>query len=411
MYHNLIPADQRSQYIDLLTKAEQLLPTLVSHPECLPIVIQAASAVRGSDDVLRRIHPPITPTHIATLATLLQKSRTYVNSFWPPIPAPVPSASPVPSVATPSQPPSTVPSASSVLSVATGSQLSSPPSVQSGFPTLPPTPSSPLSDDTAQQTLRQYLHTLSPKLQSQAAVLPSKYAELNDLHETLDRLVRAELAQGSASKDAAKERSYYAQRIDLLVRTIDAFWLRVHAERQTLEGKAPTKEYQQYLNEEEKKYPMETAARKWGDYTKAEIDQLELSYSPDVPIPLGGANGSPTLKQLIYARQERDKKYIRRAPQHLTEKGKQERILAMNELHEWGIPIERKQWEVLQSMGIDVPQDYLRPSLVMTDEERIEKRRAYDREYYHENKPASVRLNIAREQQKAQTSDNPYKQS
>ena len=152
----------------------------------------------------------------------------------------------------------------------------------------------------------------------------------------------------------------------------------------------------------------EEVTRRWGDYSKAEIDQLELSQpDPNVPI-FPNQQDAPTIAQLIYARQERNKKLLRRAPQHITEKAKNERILAMNELHEWGISIEKKQWEVLLQMGIEVPKDYLNPFLTMSPEEKKAHKQAYDHDRYEENKPLEVKLNIKRKMRKSKKEDNPY---
>ena len=404
MYHNLIPRNQRSQYLDLLSKAEKLLPTLLVHPEHLPIIIEAASAVRGSEEVIARIKKPLNAQHLATLSSLLTKSRTYVRNFWDMKDStPAPDGSPArreKGVITSSFHNDITPSRHNTEKPTTPTNSEQQPTatVQNGFAvSIPNTP----------DTLKQYIHTLSPKLQHQAEILPAKYAELNDTHETLDRLARS--SSSSSQKDAAKERAYYAKKTDLLTRTIDAFWNRVHAERQAQAGQPITKEYQAYLDEEEKKYPMEEeVTRRWGDYSKAEIDQLELSQpDPNVPI-FPNQQDAPTIAQLIYARQERNKKLLRRAPQHITEKAKNERILAMNELHEWGISIEKKQWEVLLQMGIEVPKDYLNPFLTMSPEEKKAHKQAYDHDRYEENKPLEVKLNIKRKMRKSKKEDNPY---
>lgn len=410
MYHNHIPVNERQKYLDLLTAAERLLPTLLARPEYLPTIRKAASAVRGSDELLARVKPPITPAHIVILSDLLKKSRTYVNNFWSapsPTPSSTPKPSPVPSVAEPRQ----------------QVKVSSQPSALSPQPSalrLQPSAFSPQpSQLSTEQTLSQYVHTLSPKLQSQAATLHTKYMELNDKHETLDRLVRSiidspsflsAVQNGSPALTAknSKEIAYYANCIDRLVHTIDAFWLRVHAERQALAGKPVTKEYQDFLNEEEMKYPMDEKPRNWGDYTKAEIEQMQLN--PDL-LPKS-ADGTPvTITQLIQTRQERDNNIIRRRiPQSITEERKQERILAMTELHEWGFLIQLKQYENLQAMGIEVPKDWCNPTIFMTQEEIIEQRKEKDRKRKREQAPLEVKMKIKSKARAARAADNPYKQ-
>ena len=397
MYHNAIPENQRQKYLDLLSQAERMLPSLILHPEYLDIVREAASAVRGSEEVLRRIKLPLTVQHIAILTDLLKTSRTYVNNFWQAVNEPT----------TPSIP---VPTTQTQLAKSSSPLCSN---------TIAPPSTSPFnqivtdSEDSSPLHLSQYLHTLSDKLQHQAAILPSKYAELNDMHETLDRLVRSSfLAHPSPTSPlpSQKEIAYYANRVNTLVSTIDAFWLRVHAERQVKNENNPiTAEYQRFLDEQERKYPMDVPTRSWCDYSKVEIDKLEIScQDPNAPI-YPDVPDSPSIAQLLYARQDRNKRLIRRKPQHLTDKAKQERILAMNELHEWGIYIERKQRDALQGMGIDVPKDFLNPLLNMTEEERHARLRELERQRYARNKPLERKLEIAKKQRLAEQEDNPYK--
>lgn len=400
MYHNQIKPERRQEYLDLLTKAERLLPSLLRTPENLPVIRKAASAVRGSELVIGRIKCPLTSQHVNILADLLKKSRTYVNNFWT---TSATSSTPAPSVQVVDQsPPSPSPMSAS------GGSTAAP--VQHVVVPQPPIATSPLSPLTP-SSLSQYIHTLSPKLQRQATILPQKYAELNDRHESLDRLVADELKKGmEKSADAARERAYYANKIDKAVRTIDAFWLRVHAERQAQQGKPVTKEYQQFLDEEEKKYPMGEKKKNWADYTKAEIDQLEQQH-PDIDCPLCKDDPqSPTLRQLTEARKDRDKKLCRRGMQRPTARAKQERILAMQELHEWDIFIEKKQWEVLQTFGIEVPKEWLNPSIFATDEDRKRNKKEYDRLRYEKNRPLEVKMKIASGQRWAKYQDNPYKE-
>lgn len=406
MYHNLIPVNQRQQYLELLENAERLLPLLARHPEHFSIIRRAASAVRGSDTVLARMKPPLTAQQRVALSQLIQKSRAYVDNFWPQNKAQGKENPEKPAITGKTEkheavPPSPNPSPAvmNVVQVAPRTAVQQP----AQAPAEPNTP----------QTLAQYVHTLSHKLQCQALVLPMKYAELNDLHETLDRLVRSQLSSDGQSlnvsdKPHAREYSYYANKIDVLVRTIDAFWNRVHAERKALAGEPATPEYMQFLQDEEKKYPMDDAERAWGDYTKAEIEQLAAKVQNDT-VPLFPTPDAPCAQQLIYARQERNKKLLRRSPQHTSERAVRERVLAMNELHEWGILLTKKQWEVLQSLDIDVPKEYIDPFVTMTDEERRAHKQERERKYYHENKPDAVKMKVGLKQRHSKTQDNPYK--
>lgn len=404
MYHNAIPDNQRQKYLDLLSQAEEMLPSLILHPEHLDIVREAASAVRGSEEVLRRIKLPLTVQHIAILTDLLKTSRTYVNNFWQAV-----NEQTTPSIPMPTTQSQFAKSSSPLCSDNIAEPYTSPnPSSPYNHIVTDYKDSSPLTDH-----LSQYLHTLSEKLQRQATRLPSKYAELNDMHETLDRLVRSSIfahPSPTSPLSSQKEIAYYANRVNTLVNTIDAFWLRVHAERQVKnENKPITAEYQRFLDEQERKYPMDEPTRSWCDYSKVEIDKLEIScQDPNAPI-YPDVPDSPSIAQLLYARQDRNKRLLRRKPQHITDKAKQERIQAMNELHEWGIYIERKQRDTLQGMGIDVPKDFLNPFLNMTEEERHDRLRELDRKRYARNKPLERKLEIAKKQRLAKQEDNPYK--
>lgn len=445
MYHSHYTQAQRPQYLQLLAKAEELLPQALINADALRTVIRAASAVRGSDAQLSRMKHPVTPQQYTTLISLIHTSRTYVNNFWPeasttPLPALGGSPAKPKSVVNPtSQPPKKPIPHSTPTSPALGCSPAKPKVVVN--PAIPTSQLSTLNSQlpTPIQHLDQYLPLLSPKLQHQAAVLQQKYAALNDAHETLSRLTRQALSLPSPSPSSSpavggspakpipispsvrRELSYYAQRVDHLVRIIDTFWLQVHAERQALEGKPVTPEYKAYLDQLAAKFPMEEPLRTWGEYTKEEIEAM-ANYSP-TPALSGSPAESPSsslhptlqalgcnIDELTQARIIRDKKLLRvKPPQKVTERAKSLRIQAMEELHAWGQYIEKAQKECLEKMGIEVPEDYLSPFITMTEEERRDRKRAHDRANYHRNKPLAVKLGIAKKQKEDQKNDNPYK--
>ena len=443
MYHSHYTQAQRPQYLQLLAKAEELLPQALINADALRTVIRAASAVRGSDAQLSRMKHPVTPQQYTTLISLIHTSRTYVNNFWPEATTPALGGYPAKKkvVVNPtSQPPKQPIPHSTPTSPALGGSPAKPKVV---VDTAIPTPqlstlNSQLSN-THIQHLDQYLPLLSPKLQHQAAVLQQKYAALNDAHETLSRLTRQALTSSSPSPASSpavggspakpipispsvrRELSYYAQQVDHLVRIIDTFWLQVHAERQALEGKPVTPEYKAYLDQLAAKFPMEEPLRTWGEYTKAEIEAM-ANYSPapalgSSPVESPSSSLHPTIQalgctidELTQARIIRDKKLLRiKPPQKITERAKSLRIQAMEELHAWGQYIEKAQKECLEKMGIEVPEDYLSPFITMTEEERRDRKRAHDRANYHRNKPLAVKLGIAKKQKEDQKNDNPYK--
>lgn len=452
MYHSHYTQAQRPQYLQLLAQAEELLPQALINADALRTVIRAASAVRGSDAQLSRMKHPVTPQQYTTLISLVRTSRTYVNNFWPeanttPLPAlggsTVKQKVVVNSISQPNKQP--IPHSTSTSPALGGSPAKTKAVVKPAIPT-PQQSTVNCQLPTPIQHLDQYLPLLSPKLQHQAAVLQQKYAALNDAHETLSRLTRQALSPSSPSPASSpavggfpakqstvlgdsvakpspispsvrRELSYYAQQVDHLVRVIDTFWLQVHAERQALEGKPVTNEYKAYLDQLSAKYPMEEPLRTWGEYTKEEIEAMAtytaspaIDGSPANPIhPTLQALGC-TIDELTQARIIRDKKLLRvKAPQKITERAKSLRIQAMEELHAWGIYIEKAQKECLDKMGIEVPEEYLSPFLTMTAEERRDRKRAHDRANYHRNKPLAVKLDIAKKQKEDQKNDNPYK--
>lgn len=442
MYHSHYTPAQRPQYLELLAKAEELLPQALINADALCTVIRAASAVRGSDAQLSRMKHPVTPQQYTTLISLVRTSRTYVNNFWPEANTPTDPASPA-IAGLPTKKKLVVKPTSQPATTSFTKPRTSPTPPALGGSNAKPTPASQLSPVPTPH-LDQYLPLLSPKLQRQAAVLQQKYASLNDAHETLSRLTRKALSTSSTvpgdsvakptspaspaldgspvkstsiSPSISRELSYYAQQVDHLVRVIDTFWLQVHAERQALEGKPVTNEYKAYLDQLSAKYPMEEPLRTWGEYTKEEIEAMAtytaspaIDGSPVNPIhPTLQALGC-TIDDLTQARIIRDKKVLRlRVPQKITERAKSLRIQAMEELHAWGIYIEKAQKECLDKMGIEVPEEYLSPFLTMTDEERRDRKRAHDRANYHRHKPLAVKLDIAKKQKEDQKNDNPYK--
>ena len=433
MYHSHYTTAQRPQYLELLAKAEELLPQALINADALRIVIRAASAVRGSDVQLSRIKFPVTPQQYTTLISLIRTSRTYVNNFWPEATTSSSALGGSPDKSKAVVKPTSQPTPSALGGFPDKSKVVVKPTSQPSSTPHPAPSGSPTVNSAPIQHLDQYLPLLSTKLQRQAAVLQQKYAILNDAHETLSRLTRKALAGDSPTKQSSvlgdsvakpihispsvrRELSYYAQQVDHIVRVIDTFWLQVHAERQALEGKPVTPEYKAYLDQLAAKFPMEEPLRTWGEYTKEEIEAMANYTAP--PASDGSSAGTlhPTLQalgctidELTQARIIRDKKLLRvKAPQKVTERAKSLRIQAMEELHAWGLYIEKAQKECLDKMGIEVPEDYLSPFLTMTEEERRDRKRAHDRANYHRNKPLAVKLGIAKKQKDDQSNDNPY---
>ena len=372
MYLDLITPQERNDYLCLLQKAESSFSSIQKSPEALQTVKLAASAVRGSSDILTRIKQPITALNVIALKLLLTKARKYTDSYWKP-------TTDTPTTAQP----------------ATVQPVITQPTIANNLPSID------------RNHISSYKHLLSPTLQLQAEALPQKYAELNDAHETLDRLVREQINKPKKKQAGQKQRMFYACRIDLIDKTIRAFWKRVDAELDEKQGQTVTDEYKKALREEEQKYPMEEALRSWGEYTKAEIERFEedMKHGASLTMERLGC----TINDLVNARIERNKKQLRRKAQMpISEEVKKQRILAMEELHEWSIPLQKAQVKALTELGINVPEDYMSKFLLETPEEKLERKRANERRLYEKNKPLDVKLNIARKMRRDKQQDNPY---
>ena len=372
MYLDLITPQERNDYLRLLQEAESSFSSIQKSPEALQTVKLAASAVRGSKETIERIKHPITVTNVISLKLLLTKARKYTNNYWKPITATPTTVQPI-----------------------TVQPVITQPTIANNLPSID------------RNHISSYKHLLSPTLQLQAEALPQKYAELNDAHETLDRLVREQINKPKKIQAGQKQRMFYACRIDLIDSTIRAFWKRVDAELDERQGRTVTDEYKKALREEEQKYPMEEALRSWGEYTKAEIERFEedMKHGASLTMERLGC----TINDLVNARIERNKKQLRRKAQMpISEEVKKQRILAMEELHEWSIPLQKAQVKALTELGINVPEDYMSKFLLETPEEKLERKRANERRLYEKNKPLDVKLNIARKMRRDKQQDNPY---
>ena len=372
MYLDLITPQERNDYLRLLQEAESSFSSIQKSPEALQTVKLAASAVRGSKETIERIKHPITVTNVISLKLLLTKARKYTNNYWKPITATPTTIQPI-----------------------TVQPVITQPTIANNLPSID------------RNHISSYKHLLSPTLQLQAETLPQKYAELNDAHETLDRLVREQINKPKKIQAGQKQRMFYACRIDLIDKTIRAFWKRVDAELDEKQGQTVTDEYKKALREEEQKYPMEEALRSWGEYTKAEIERFEedMKHGASLTMERLGC----TINDLVNARIERNKKQLRRKAQMpISEEVKKQRILAMEELHEWSIPLQKAQVKAMTELGINVPEDYMSKFLLETPEEKLERKRANERRLYEKNKPLDVKLNIARKMRRDKQQDNPY---
>lgn len=309
-------------------------------------------------------NPTISIQNLRTLA--LQELQKRLGTHTP---SAVPSAShKQPSLAAPS---ATVPSVS-----------------PKGSPTTVPSASpegSPRSCGASNSSSTSFPHPLitGPLLHEAIHVQELYYLPLAQLHNQLFLLTYQAIKQAATlgwqgedtkTKDRPwsscfapdTERAHIQQRLLKLDSQLQNFWNRYHLAIDQIQGKPISPETIAEIEKETKACNSPSlsttvpdgspsANKPLGSYTKTEI--LSGLFPPTL-----------SLEDLILARQDRDKKLLRRRDRQKTEAHKATVQEAATELHEWGIYIEPSQAKTCEHYGFQVPQDWLRP--VPTEEEK-----------------------------------------
>ena len=201
----------------------------------------------------------------------------------------------------------------------------------------------PEVDGRRPQHVSEYVHLLPKKLQQDAASLRQMHMELAMYRGEAEELSK----DANASKEQVAEKARKAveteQRIRLLYATIDAAYKKVA-------GQKLTEDEESLLADEEEQPQMFKRA---GEYTKEEIDAM----------PEGRMKEDCTA-----ARQEADKKYLRRDPKNITDEYRQQLTIRAKELLDWGIELSEKARQNMSMAGVNPEAPVGEVLSVMTDE-------------------------------------------
>ena len=199
------------------------------------------------------------------------------------------------------------------------------------------------------QHVSEYIHLLPKDLQEEAKTLKQMHMEL-----AMYRCEAEELSKKpGATKEQVAEKACKAvnmeQRIRTLYATIDAAYKQ--AKGQKLDS-----------DEEALLAPAEepVVMKRPGEYTKEEIDAMPEGRVKD---------------ECLAARQEADKKYLRRGSKNITEEYKQQLLLRAKELLDWGLELSEKALLNLNEADVIIEgvNDVVEPTPIITVSEVAEK--------------------------------------
>lgn len=185
----------------------------------------------------------------------------------------------------------------------------------------------PEVDGMRPQHVSEYVHLLPKQLQEEAKNLKQMHMELSMYRGEAEELSK----QPGVAKEQVAEKAKAAVEMEQRIRTLYAT---MDASYKQAKGQKLTPEEEELLAPEEE--PV-TAVKRAGEYTKAEIDAM----------PEGRKKNECTV-----ARQETNKKYLRRVLKTITDEYKQNLALRVKELQEWGIEITDKMKETLNEVGV-----------------------------------------------------------
>lgn len=186
----------------------------------------------------------------------------------------------------------------------------------------------PEVDGKRPQHVSEYIHILPKKLQDEAANLKQMHMELSMYRGEAEELSR----QPGVAKEQVAEKAKAAVEMEQKIRTLYAT---IDASYKQAKGQKLTPEEEELLAPEEEQQLFKRA----GEYTKAEIDAM----------PEGRKKN-----ECISARQEADKKYLRRGSKNITEKYKEQLVVRVKELLEWGEEISETAIQNLNDAGVVV---------------------------------------------------------
>ena len=186
----------------------------------------------------------------------------------------------------------------------------------------------PEVDGRRPQHVSEYVHLLPKSLQQEAMNLKQMHMELSMYRGEAEELSKQPGATKEQVAEKAKAAVELEQRIRTLYATIDAAYKQA-------KGQELSPEEADLLAPAEEPVLFKRA----GEYTKEEIDAMPEGQKKD---------------ECIAARQEADKKYLRRAPKNITEEYKEQLSLRVKELLDWGLEISETARLRMDEAGVIV---------------------------------------------------------
>ena len=184
----------------------------------------------------------------------------------------------------------------------------------------------PEVDGMRPQHVSEYVHLLPKDIQEEAKNLKQMHMELSMYRGEAEELSKQPGVAKEQVAEKAKAAVEMEQKIRTLYATMDAHYKKVKGQPLTAEEEellAPAEEPQMF--------------KRAGEYTKAEIDAMPEGRMKD---------------ECLAARQEADKKYLRRGSKNITDEYKQQLELRVKELQDWDIEITDKIKETLNAAGV-----------------------------------------------------------
>lgn len=207
----------------------------------------------------------------------------------------------------------------------------------------------PEVDGMRPQHVSEYVHLLPKDVQEEAKNLKQMHMELSMYRGEAEELSKQPGVAKEQVAEKAKAAVEMEQKIRTLYATIDASYKKAKNQPLTPEEEellAPAEDPQMF--------------KRAGEYTKAEIDSMPEGRKKD---------------ECLAARQEADKKYLRRGSKNITDEYKQQLALRVKELQDWDIEITDKIKETLNAAGVVIEgvNDDVVPTPVVTVAEVAEK--------------------------------------
>ena len=187
--------------------------------------------------------------------------------------------------------------------------------------------------DRRPEHVSQYMHLLPEDLRTEAQGISVLYDQMAHWRSRAEYLALDPRADQQMAARAAKNTVKYEERIL-------NFWHRVDlAYEKSTKGKTDEQLAGELAKEAAEMAKQEVKSP--GEYTKDEIEAME-----------DGEQKESCRK----ARIEANKKYLRRDDTQISDERKAQMKLRADELVEWGIPISRKQAEILEKYGLEIPE-------------------------------------------------------